>query len=194
VNAGTLLVSGSISGSTSTVNSSGILGGSGGTTGAVIVNSGGTLAPGGSAAVGTLHTGALTLNGSAFYQLELNTADDDASKDIATGNLSLASGNTVVLSLTDFGASTTLNIGTVLAFVDYSGTWNGNTFAGYANLSTFTFGSNRFEINYGGVDTGNSSPAVTLTALGVPEPGGGGLLGLGAALLALRRWRRQRRV
>jgi len=192
VNAGTVLVSGSISGSTSTVNSSGILGGSGGTTGAVTVNSGGTLAPGGSTAVGTLHSGALTLNGTATYHLELNTATDAASKDIATGNLSLASGDTVALSLTDFGASTTLAPGTVFPFIDYSGTWNGNTFASLPNLSTFTFGSNRYEITYNGVDTGNSSPAVTLTAMAVPEPGCGGLVGLGAVLLALRRRRRRR--
>ena len=183
VNAGTVLVSGSISGSTTTVNTTGILGGSGGTTAAVIVNSGGTFAPGGSAAVGTLHSGALTLNGTATYHLELNTSGSAASKDIATGNFSLASGNTVVLSITDFGVSTPLTPGTVLAFIDYSGAWNGNTFAGLANLSTFTSGANNYRIAYNGVDPGNASTAVTLTALAVPEPGCAALLGLGALLL-----------
>jgi autotransporter-associated beta strand protein len=191
VNAGTLIVSGSISGSTTTVANTAILTGSG-TTGPVIVDSSGTLEPENAAgtAVGTLDTGALTLNGAATFALKLDTAAGTASKDIDSGGLSLASGDTAVLSLTDFGTSTALANGKVFAFIDYSGTWNGNTFSGYANLSTFTYGANTYEINYAGVDPSNSSTAVTLMVM-VPEPGCGALLGLGAAvgLLALRRRR-----
>ena len=181
ISAGTLLVSGSISGSAVSVNG-GTLGGSGGTTGAVTVATGGTIAPGSS--VGTLNTGALTFTGGAFG-LEINTTAVTSDLANVTGNLSLLGGAS--LSITDFAVSgTPLSIGQVFTFIDYSGAWDSGAFAGYADDSQFTLGLNDYRISYNGVD--NATTAVTLEV--VPEPGSAVLLLGGLAALAGIRRRR----
>ena len=177
ISAGTLLVSGSISGSTTTVNG-GTLGGSGGTTGAVTVATGGTIAPGSS--VGTLNTGALTFTGGAFG-LEINTTAITSDLANVAGDLSLLGGAT--LSITDFNVSgTPLTVGQVFTFIDYSGIWDGGVFTGRADDSDFTLGLNTYRISYNGVD--NATTAVTLQV--VPEPSSALLL-LSGTLLFLRR-------
>mgnify|MGYP003700771185 CR=1 FL=1 len=70
INAGTLLVTGSIANSAATVNTGGTLGGTG-TTGPVTVMSSGAVAPGTSA--GTLSTGSLVLSTNSFLTFELDT-------------------------------------------------------------------------------------------------------------------------
>ena len=183
VSDGTLVVNGSISGSTS-VNSGGTLGGSGGTTGAVTVALGGTFAPGGS--IGTLNTGALAFSNGAF-DLEINTTAITSDLANVTGNLSLLGGAT--LNISDFNVSSTpLSIGQVFTFIDYSGMWDAGIFAGYADDSQFTLGLNDYRISYNGVD--NATSAVTLEV--VPEPGSAVLLLGGIAALA--GFRRRRRV
>jgi autotransporter-associated beta strand protein len=74
VSSGTLLVNGSIAGTT-TVASGATIGGSG-TVGALVVQNGGTVAPGNS--LGTLNVaGALTLNPSSIYAMEITSTGHD---------------------------------------------------------------------------------------------------------------------
>jgi autotransporter-associated beta strand protein len=93
IDAGTMLVNGSLAaGSAVTVNSGATLGGSGNAAGSVTVNAGATLAPGNNG-VGTLATGALTLAGTYECQLDGASADQLA----VTGNLVLT-GSTLAVS------------------------------------------------------------------------------------------------
>ena len=183
VTVGTLLVNGSIATSATTVSGTGTLGGTAGTTGAVTINSGGTLFPGTSASLGVLNTGAVSLTASGTFHLDLNTSTVAASEIKATGNLTLDPAS--ILALTDLGANVALAPNTTLPIIDYSGTWNGGTFAGLPDDSTFAFGANIFTINYNATDAGVN--AVTLTAQPTPEPGSVALLGISALLLASRR-------
>ncbi len=179
VSAGTLLVNGSIV-STTTVNSGGTLGGTG-TMGAVAVNSGGKLSAG--SGIGTLATGALSLNNSSTFVLDLNTTTVTSDRVNVTGNFTLASDKTVTLSLADLGSNAQLALGTTFTFITYSGTWNGGKFSGYLDDSIFTFGANTYQISYNGVD--GLTSAVTLTT--VPEPTTVGLIVLGGLVTLLRR-------
>ncbi len=96
ITSGTLLVSGSISGSTVTVDG-GTLGGSGGTVGATTVNSGGTFAPGTS--IGTLNvSGTLALGGTAAF--ELNKSGFTLSSDLASVTGALTLGGTLNVTAT----------------------------------------------------------------------------------------------
>ena len=75
VSAGTLLVNGSTAAASAvTVNSGGTLGGSGTVNGTVLINNGAYLSPG--ASVGTLNTGALTLNDTSSLVFELGTSSE----------------------------------------------------------------------------------------------------------------------
>ncbi len=88
VNAGILSVNGSISSSTTTVNSGGTLGGTG-TVGDVFIN-GGTFAPGNS--IGTINvSGNLDFTGGGNYDVEVDAAGN-SDKIVATGNATLTSG------------------------------------------------------------------------------------------------------
>jgi uncharacterized protein (TIGR03382 family) len=75
--------------------------------------------------------------------------------------------------------------------ISYFGTWDGDTFSGYADDSDFTLLGNEWRINYddvsaGSVNGGAYANAVTLTV--IPEPSAALFGGLG--LLALLRRRR----
>jgi autotransporter-associated beta strand protein len=86
VDAGTLLVNGSIAGSAVTVNAGATLGGTG-TVGPTTIASGGTLAPGNS--IGTITvSGALALNSGSTYAVEVSPSSAD--KTVVTGAASLA--------------------------------------------------------------------------------------------------------
>lgn len=158
VNAGTLLVnnaSGEGTGSGAvTVNSTGVLGGTGFITGAVTVNAGATLAPG--SPVESLATGPLTLATGSTYAVEINSSGTPAA-DVtnAGGNISLA-GSLVVSDIASVPVA--LPLGTKFTILSYAGTRSG-TFAGLAESATIAVGVNTFRIRYA---DGN---AVTLEAV-----------------------------
>lgn len=181
VNAGRLLVSGSISGSAVTVNNSGTLGGDGGTIGALTATTGGTVAPG--ASIGTLNGGSATFNAGSTFALEINTTFNTTDLLAVTGSISLAATNDTVLSVTDLAAG--IYDGTPLAFVSYTGTWNGGLFnvggTPIADEGTFTVGANTFTLDY---NYGGNSIAL------IPEPGSAALLLGGLGMLGFRRRRK----
>ena len=180
VNAGTLMVSGSISGSAVTVNTSATLGGAGGTIGALNVTAGGTLAPG--ASIGTLNSSDAIFASNATFALEINTTANTTDRLAVTGSISLSLAQDTILSVTDLAAS--VYDGTPLQFVTYSGAWNGGLFSvggiPVPDEGTFTVGANTFTLDY---DYGGNSIAL------IPEPGSAALLLGGLAMLGFRRRR-----
>ena len=180
VNAGTLLVNGSLGNSTVEINS-GVFGGSGVVGGAVNVNAGGTLAPGSS--IETLDTGSVSFASASTFALEINT--DSASIDLLNVNGSLSIAGGALLTLTDLGSGAVLD--TTLTIINY-GFWNGGFFTyngnELTNGETFSYGVNNYTINY---DDGG---AVTLAVSAVPEPTMAGVMGLALGYLALARRRR----
>ncbi|MEA2833367.1 MAG: hypothetical protein QOG66_1569, partial [Methylobacteriaceae bacterium] len=119
INAGALYVDGSIV-SPSTVNASGVLGGSG-RLGAVTV-AGGTLAPGSQGAIGTLTIiGPLGFSASSFYNVRITpTANDqtNVSGTVSPGGASV--------SLSAAGGSYTLGRRTIVTAGSVNGTFNAN--------------------------------------------------------------------
>lgn len=185
--AGSLIVSGGTTRGSGTINSSatvtGTLAGNLTINGTTTVNSGGVLAPGNS--VGVINTGSVTFNSSSSFAFEMNIAGPDSvTADLinVTGNLSLFDSPT--LSISNLGTNQPLTLGTVITLINYTGTWNGGFFNGFADGSTFSLFNNQFRIDYG---SGTNS-AVTFEV--VPEPSTALLLVGGASLLlALRRRR-----
>ena len=186
VNGGTLLVNGSQLSPSTTVNTGAILGGSGGVlSGIVTVNSGGRLAPG--ASIGTLTTGAVSLNTGSTFASEFDTTNMTA--DLLNVNGALALTGVVTLNLTDLGANVPLPNNSKFTLISYSGAWNNTVFSGFADDSTFTLGSNQWSINYNdsapGSNGGSFANNVTLTV--VPEPSSIVLFSFGLLTLVRRR-------
>jgi hypothetical protein len=178
VNGGTLLVSGSISGTSAVnVNSTGTLGGGGSINPAVTVNvaNGGTLAPG--ASIGTLSTGSVTLASGATFALEINTTSLTTDLLSSSGTVAL---NLATLSPSDLG-STILNPLDTFTFI--TATSVTGTFAGLTQGAGLNVGLNSFTINY-------TPTSVQLIA--VPEPMSYVTLVGGLGTLALLRRRNRR--
>ncbi len=190
INAGVLNLTGSSKSATTTVTNS-TFEGTGSTTGVVNVGNGtnaaGTafLAPGTMGTIGMLSTGAVTIKADGVLSIDLNSSLNHADLLNVTGLLTLNSG--AELQLTDLG-SATLSSGTVFDIASYT-TLSG-TFAGLANGSDITVGSNIFQINYG-----TTPNEITLTDIAaVPEPSTWALLFSGCALLVVLQRRRNSRA
>lgn len=160
VNAGTLLVNGSIVSSAVSVANGATLGGTG-TTGAVSVSNGGILAAGNSP--GVLHTGSLTLASGAILQEQIAGTATGAFDQIAvTGTVSISNAK-LDLSLLSGYAPTSGNF----TIIDNDGADAvTGTFLGLAEGASVTVGTTNFQISYNG-GTGND---VVLTASAVTPP------------------------
>jgi autotransporter-associated beta strand protein len=185
VDAGKLVINGSISTSTTTVNSTGTLTGSG-TVGAVTVKSGGFIAPGNSP--GTLNTGNITLEAGSSLGIEIDGATVGTQYDRlnVTGSVSLAG----LLSMTMSGSYAPANGSLFFILANDGADAITGTFSNASvNGGTYTLGGQKFQISYAG-DTVTSSFTggndVVLQA--VPEPASL-LLGAVAILTLLRRRR-----
>ena len=171
INDGTLLVTGSILGSATTVHNGGTLGGTG-TTGAVNVANGGTLSPGASA--GTLATGNLSFTAGANFTVELGgTGAGQWDRVNVTGSVNLANAtlNASLISAFDPEAAT----GAAFTIIDNDlSDAVGGIFSGLAEGATVIIGGSRFSITYAG---GTNSNDVVLTALNdapvITSDGGG---------------------
>ncbi len=142
----------------------GILGGGGIIAGAVSIGtgsgSGASLSPGKSSAnPGTLTLqSTLAFNSDATYKFTLNTRRGTAGKVVANG---VAIGSGALFSPADL-ANSALPLGTVFTVIDNTAaTPIGGAFSNLADGSTFTVGSNTFQVSYEGGD-GND---LTLTVV-----------------------------
>lgn len=171
VSAGTLLVNGALSGSSSTSVSSGAtLGGTGSITNSVSILSGATLSPG--ASIESLGLGSLDLDGSLLIEWDTTATPNIDFLDIA-GTLNLGSNSSV--TFTNLGAGS-LDLNTPYVFATYGAGGLTGTFSTISNLPVgFTL-----DYNYGGLNQ---------IAI-VPEPSVAFIAFLGASLPLLRRKRR----
>ena len=141
VNGGTLAVNGMLSASsTVTVANGATLGGSGTAAGAVIINAGGTLAPGNS--INTFNTGALTVNGN--YNPEIGTAGSPyglADLDIVNGDVTLgAASNLNLINNAEANGQGSAGAG-AYKLISFSGNRTG-TFATVSNPMSATLHEN----------------------------------------------------
>ncbi len=201
IEAGTLVVDGSIADSSlTTIGASGKLAGSG-TVGAVAILDGGTISPGNSP--GILNTGSETWNGGGSYVWELNSATGDAGTNWDLLNIT----GTLALDGLDAGNPFTIIV-TSLDAADHAGvaenfdpaqsyTWTLVT----ASSGITGFGVGNFAIDTSGFANAPNSTRFSLSTDGnhlvlsysaVPEPGAYGVaLGIGLALLAIAGRRRK---
>jgi large repetitive protein len=146
-NAGTVLVNGSIAGTSQTPVANGATLGGAGTVPVVTLAGGATLAPGSSP--GTLSSGNVTFNSGSTFAIELHgtTAGTQYDQLNVTGTVSLG-GATLNLTL---GYAATSGDTFVLINNDDADAVVG-TFSGLAEGSIFTVGSDRFQVSYFGGD------------------------------------------
>lgn len=191
INAGSVIVNGSIEGSITTVNTGGTLGGTG-SVGDVVIATGGSLAPGESP--GTLATGTVNLQSGATLKIEIGglvAGDNPNNHDqvIVTGGITLA-GNLQGSLINGFipAINDTFYIMLNDGVDAVSGTFNGLAEGAIVSVSgldfTVTYTANG--------DAGAIGNDVALVAQ-IPEPGSlASLLGGMATLIGLQRFRRRR--
>jgi fibronectin-binding autotransporter adhesin len=180
VSGGTLVVDGSISGSATTVQTGGTLGGSG-TVGSLSLQSGGTLAPGLESAgesIKTLTATGLTWNGGGTMDFDLS-ASSNASDLLALGSGALTEGTGGTFQFNFLGGG---EAGQTYDLINFTST----TFASPAAFSATNLGSGlsaNFELS-------GSQLEVQIQA--VPEPSAWGALVWGVGILiGFRRFRQQ---
>ena len=157
VNAGTLIVDGSIAGSAVDVQSGATLGGHG-TTGAVVIRAGGTLAPGNSP--GTIHTGDLTFTSGAHFAVQIagTTAGTGYDQVVVNGAVSLGGASIDLTFLNGFESQ----IGNSYLLIDNDGI---DAVTGqFAQGAYFASGGHVFAVNYSGGDGNDVALICTTTA------------------------------
>jgi hypothetical protein len=194
VTGGTLIVSGSLSGTSSTTVTNATLAGTGSITGPVTIGggAGGTASSaievGLSGTTGTLSTGALSLNHSdAVYKFNLNPTLGTSDLLNVTGAITLGNG---LATLSGNALSDELLSGGQVFDIANSTTGITGYFAGYTNGSTYVLGDNSYVINYGTVVTDE----ITLTAQAIPEPGTWASAFAGFGMLVLLQRNRRRKI
>ncbi|RYD67330.1 MAG: hypothetical protein EOP83_03045, partial [Verrucomicrobiaceae bacterium] len=155
VNAGTLVVDGSINASPFTVTTGATLGGTGIIGGSV--TSDGIISPS-LATIGTLSTGATSFSATGSYAAQIDSGTLTADQLAVTGNLQLGG----MLTVTDLGAAT-LNVGDKLVLASCTGTVSG-AFINAPDGGTFTIGANTFAVDYDDVVAGQTSITLTVAA------------------------------
>jgi fibronectin-binding autotransporter adhesin len=191
VNAGSILVNGSLSGAMN-VGAAGLVGGTGSIGGDLSVATGGAVAPG--ASIGTLHSGSAFFMMDSVFALEMDSTARTSDLLAITGALNLDLSG-VKLTITDLNPAP---FGGPLPFITYTGGWNSGIFTvngvqidDYDQFfnpgsTTITVGGNEYHIDY---DYGGNS-----VVLVVPEPTAVlSILG-GLGVLAGGRRRRERRA
>jgi autotransporter-associated beta strand protein len=185
INGGTLKANNTSGSATGTgaivVNSGGTLAGTGAVTGAVTVNSGGTLSPG--ASVESLNMGALTFTGTSTLLAEIDSTYNAWNADLINANGDLSIAPTATLTLVDVGSPQNVVLGNMkFTLISYAGAWLGNTaFANAPDDSIVPLGVNQYVINYddstggsnfgGGIYGDGINPHfVTLTAIPEASP------------------------
>lgn len=202
VNAGRLIISGSLSGSHtevigSTTNGTytgGLLGGTG--TLEEVTLYGGIISPGATAsgaAIGKLTIGSLDISNGGIFEATIDTGAHTSSLLEVDGDFTLGF-SAAELRLIDLSLSTGLPAGTQFTLLTYTGMWDGGTFNfgafGYlADDMTFTFGENTYLLDYDAIGAGGVR-SVVLTSV-IPEPSSLGILLAGSATL-LGSWRRRK--
>ncbi|MDB6152439.1 MAG: transporter [Chthoniobacteraceae bacterium] len=187
VNAGTLIVNGSIAG-LATVNSGAILAGTGSLAG-VTVAGGGTIAPGGDA-IGALNTGAISLQGGSTFSLQIGGTTSDQLKVAGAATLTGAINLTLSLLADPAEGSTFTILDGSAALVGYSGgarlSYLGVPLAQDQIFTVVNGGfTQAFTLSY----TADNNHDIVLMA--VPEPASAASLLAGLGVLAgLRRRRR----
>ena len=191
VSAGTLLVNGANTSSSTMVANTGTLGGIGNLSGPVTVASGGTISPGNS--IGTLSTGALSLSGTYLAQIDLNNGGAAAADLLnVTGAVNLNTGSTLNLQLSNISTSAT---GETFMLLNNDST---DAVSGsFSNITGLQSGVTA-TINYafsgtdflGRIGDGNDI-AVTFDTSAVPEPATFVMPAFAALALLLLHWRRR---
>ena len=190
VNAGTLVVNGSLSGSAVTVNFAGYLGGTG-TVGSVTANAGGVVEPATIGTTGTLNTGSVSLLTGSTYGVDLGATTTGAYDQInAAGSISLS--GSLSLNLVS-GFSGTVG-DTYYVFLNDGAEAVTGTFSNDVGGTITMADGHVFNVNYGAAAPAGDGGAndVSLTLAVVPEPGSAMLLLGGFGLLAAGRRTRRR--
>lgn len=183
VNAGKLIINGSVSTSASTVNSGGTLGGAG-TMGALTVKSGGTLAPGNSP--GILRAGNTSLEALSSLGIEINgtTVGTQYDQLNVSGSVSLAGLLAVTMGSTPLDNTLFFIIANDLTDA-IAGTFSNAATDG----GTYKFGGQDFKISYfANTSTSTFTGGNDVALMAVPEPDAAFIGSLG--LLAILRRRR----
>lgn len=191
VSAGTLLVSGSL-GNTAVSVTGGTLGGPGSITGTVSVSGTGSLSAGSS--IESLATGALTMSSGSTMVYEASNNSSTGADLVAVGGTLTLTGVTLDLTGSNL-ASGVWGMNDKITLISYLGGGITSGFTGFADDTTYTFGSNQWLFDYDDTSAGanylsdasGGTSFVTMTV--IPEPTVAVLSGFG--LLALLRRRRR---
>lgn len=195
VNAGTLVINGSLTSAITAV--AGTVAGSGSTTGNVVIGDGAGghdayISPGNSAGTFTT-TGSLSLSSDASYAFELNGTTAAADKLIANG---VSINTSALFSFTLLGDTSALLVGQAFTIIDNTGA--GNITGSFSNLTAggiFDAGNGlTFAVSGASGSYGNDLILTVSSLPVIPEPTTVGLLAAGLSLLAWSRYRKTRRA